>query len=57
VGWDGEAKYDAAWGISGNKGKGKAVPLLLGERSYSSYSLTTSALDESEWTASRPGRA
>jgi hypothetical protein len=24
---------------------------------YSSYSLTTSALDEGEWSASRPGRA
>jgi hypothetical protein len=27
------------------------------ERRYSSYSLTTSALDEEEWSASRPGRA
>jgi hypothetical protein len=28
-----------------------------GERSYSSYSFTTSALDGGEWSASRPGRA
>jgi hypothetical protein len=28
-----------------------------GERRYSSYSLTTSALDGGEWSASRPGRA
>jgi hypothetical protein len=27
------------------------------ERRYSSYSFTTSALDEGEWSASRPGRA
>jgi hypothetical protein len=44
------------------KGKGKAVPLhameaLGGERRYSSYSFTTSALDGGEWSASRPGRA
>jgi hypothetical protein len=42
--------------------KGKAVPLhameaLGGERKYSSYSFTTSALDGGEWSASRPGRA
>jgi hypothetical protein len=41
--------------------KGKAVPLhhggAWGERSYSSYSFTTSALDGGEWSASRPGRA
>jgi hypothetical protein len=41
--------------------KGKAVPLhameaLGGERSYSSYSFSTSALDAGEWSASRPGR-
>jgi hypothetical protein len=30
---------------------------LGGERRYSSYSFTTSALDGSEWSASRPGRA
>jgi hypothetical protein len=29
----------------------------LGERMYSSYSFTTSALDGGEWSASRPGRA
>jgi hypothetical protein len=29
----------------------------LGERRYSSYSFTTSALDGDEWSASRPGRA
>jgi hypothetical protein len=29
----------------------------LGGRRYSSYSFTTSALDEGEWSASRPGRA
>jgi hypothetical protein len=29
----------------------------LGERRYSSYSFPTSALDEGEWSASRPGRA
>jgi hypothetical protein len=28
-----------------------------GERRYSSYSFMTSALDEGEWSASRPGRA
>jgi hypothetical protein len=28
-----------------------------GERRYSSYSFTTTALDEGEWSASRPGRA
>jgi hypothetical protein len=42
--------------------KGKAVPLhdmggAWGERRYSSYSFTTSALDGCEWSASRPGRA
>jgi hypothetical protein len=42
--------------------KGKAVPLhameaLGGERRYSSYSFSTSALDGGEWSASRPGRA
>jgi hypothetical protein len=41
--------------------KAKAVPLhameaLGGERRYSSYSFTTSALDEGEWSASRPDR-
>jgi hypothetical protein len=30
---------------------------LWGERRYSSYSFTTSALDRGEWSASRPGRA
>jgi hypothetical protein len=30
---------------------------LGGERRYSSYSVTTSALDGGEWLASRPGRA
>jgi hypothetical protein len=29
----------------------------LGERKYSSYSFSTSALDGGEWSASRPGRA
>jgi hypothetical protein len=29
----------------------------LGDRRYSSYSLLTSALEGSEWSASRPGRA
>jgi hypothetical protein len=29
----------------------------VGERRYSSYSFTTSALDRVEWSASRPGRA
>jgi hypothetical protein len=28
-----------------------------GERSYSTYSFSTSALDRGEWSASRPGRA
>jgi uncharacterized membrane protein len=28
-----------------------------GERKYSSYSLTSSALDGGEWSASRPGSA
>jgi hypothetical protein len=28
-----------------------------GERRYSSYSFTTSALDRGEWSASRPGRS
>jgi hypothetical protein len=45
-----------------SKKKGKAVPLhameaLGGERRYSSYSFSTSALDGGEWSASRPGRA
>jgi hypothetical protein len=31
--------------------------MRLGERRYSSYSFTTSALDGGEWSASRPGRA
>jgi hypothetical protein len=30
---------------------------LWGERRYSSYSFTTSALDRGEWSASRPGSA
>jgi hypothetical protein len=30
---------------------------LGGERRYSSYLFTTSALDGGEWSASRPGRA
>jgi hypothetical protein len=30
---------------------------LGGERRYSSYSFSTSALDRGEWSASRPGRA
>jgi hypothetical protein len=30
---------------------------LGGERNYSSYSFTTSALDGGEWSLSRPGRA
>jgi hypothetical protein len=29
----------------------------MGERRYSSYSFSTSALDGGEWSASRPGRA
>jgi hypothetical protein len=29
----------------------------MGERRYSSYSYLTSAIDEGEWSASRPGRA
>jgi hypothetical protein len=43
--------------------KSKAVPTHTmeavggGERRYSSYSFTTSALDGGEWSASRPGRA
>jgi hypothetical protein len=42
--------------------KGKSVPLhameeLGGERRYSSYSFSTSALDGVEWSASRPGSA
>jgi hypothetical protein len=42
--------------------KGKSVPLHAmkapgGERRYSSYSFSTSALDRGEWSASRPGRA
>jgi hypothetical protein len=50
-----------AW-IMNAKGKGKAVPQYTyggegGERMYSSYSLTTSALDGGEWSALRPGRA
>jgi hypothetical protein len=44
------------------KKKGKAVPLhameaLGGERKYSSYPFSTSALDGGERSASRPGRA
>jgi len=30
---------------------------LGGERRYSSYSFSTSALDRGEWSASHPGRA
>jgi hypothetical protein len=41
--------------------KSKAVPLAPcrdnEERTYSSYSFLTSALDGGEWSASRPGRA
>jgi hypothetical protein len=42
--------------------KSKVVPLRsievhLGDRRYSSYSFLTSALEEGEWSASRPGRA
>jgi hypothetical protein len=42
--------------------KGKRCPATRyegawGERRYSSYSFSTSALDEGEWSASRPGRA
>jgi hypothetical protein len=33
------------------------APGAWGERRYSSYSFTTSALDGGEWSASRPGRA
>jgi hypothetical protein len=41
--------------------KGKEVPQhtyagASGERRYSSYSFTTSALDGGEWSVSRPGR-
>jgi hypothetical protein len=39
---------------------GKCVYLYVGawgERRYSSYSFTTSAIDGDEWSASRPGRA
>jgi hypothetical protein len=40
--------------------RGKAVPLppcrRQGWEEYSSYSFLTSALDEGEWSASRPGR-
>jgi hypothetical protein len=48
--------------FSGGEGKAKAVPLhameaLGGERRYSSYSLTTSAVDGGEWSASRRCRA
>jgi hypothetical protein len=44
------------------KAKAKAVPLhameaLEGERRYSSYSFSTSALAGGEWSASRPGHA
>jgi hypothetical protein len=49
--------FDAVYNL-----KVKAVPLngyegALGERRYSSYSFSTSALDGGEWSASRPGRA
>jgi hypothetical protein len=48
-------------GIKKSNSKSKVVPLcsieaLLGERRYSSYSLT-STLDGGEWSASQPGRA
>jgi hypothetical protein len=33
------------------------MEVLGGEKRYSSYSFTTSALDEGEWSVSRPGRA
>jgi hypothetical protein len=43
-------------------GKDKGVPLYAmkapgGERRYSFYSFSASALDGGEWSASRPGRA
>jgi hypothetical protein len=42
-------------------GKAKALTThhagAWGERMYSSYSFTTSALDGGEWSASHPGRA
>jgi hypothetical protein len=61
----------AAVAINGNTGwqllglkeqKSKAVPLHAmeapgGEKRYSSYLFSTSALDGGEWSASRPGRA
>jgi hypothetical protein len=45
-----------------DKAKSKSFPLhatkaLGGERRYSSYSFTTSALDGGEWSASCPGHA
>jgi hypothetical protein len=47
--------------ITAPSDKAKAVPLhateaLGGDRRYSSYSFSTSALDGGEWSASRPGR-
>jgi hypothetical protein len=34
-----------------------SIEAHLGDRRYSSYSFLTSALEGSEWSASRPGRA
>jgi hypothetical protein len=60
--------HNKSWAISTHfpiKGKGKVVPLLnyaprhvgvFGEWRYSSTHSSASALDGSEWSASRPGR-
>jgi hypothetical protein len=44
-----------------SKTEARAIPLhaveAIGERRYSSYSISTSDLDGSEWSASRPCRA
>jgi hypothetical protein len=50
-----------AWDVLIYISKDKSVPLhameALGDRRYSSYSFSISALDGGEWSASRPGHA
>jgi hypothetical protein len=45
------ARFSTMWWLATHHGG------ACGERRYSSYSFTTSALDGAEWSASRPGRA
>jgi hypothetical protein len=45
------------WFVSAVKQSHHIIMEVQGERRYSSYSFMTSALDGSEWSASRPSRA